>query len=112
MKNVKFTAELAQLIISGEKTSTWRLFDDKNLSLGDDLEFVNSDTGEKFGEARIIEVKEKPLGSVEQEDFEGHETYKDDEEMYATYRKYYGDKVGPETLVKIIKFDFRPTLSK
>lgn len=30
-KALKFTPELSAKILSGEKTSTWRLFDDKNL---------------------------------------------------------------------------------
>lgn len=34
-KTLKFTPELSAKILSGEKTSTWRLFDDKNLQKGD-----------------------------------------------------------------------------
>jgi hypothetical protein len=32
MKTLKFYDNLIPLILSGEKTSTWRIFDDKNLS--------------------------------------------------------------------------------
>ena len=46
MKTLKFASHLVQKILSGEKTSTWRLFDDKDLQVGDGLIFVNKDTGE------------------------------------------------------------------
>jgi len=34
MKTVKFSPELAQLIMEGKKATTWRLFDDKDLRAG------------------------------------------------------------------------------
>ncbi len=37
-------------------------------------------------------------------DFDGHERFESEEKMYEEYRKYYGDKVTPESVVKIIKF--------
>jgi hypothetical protein len=39
------------------------------------------------------------------EDFNGHERYESEEDMYAHYRQYYGDSVGPKTPVKIIRFE-------
>ena len=62
------------------------------------------ETGEPFAEAQAINVYEKPLGTLEERDFDGHESFVSKEEMYATYRTYYGDKVTPETIVKIIQF--------
>ena len=41
MKILKFKNELVSLISSGEKDSTWRLFDDKNLQEGDEVILVN-----------------------------------------------------------------------
>ncbi len=67
--------------------------------------FLEKETGEKIAEAQIIEVKEKPLKAVGENDFsEGHENYKNTEQMLFTFRKYYGDKVNWETTLKIIKF--------
>ncbi|PIR86172.1 hypothetical protein COU14_00470 [Candidatus Kaiserbacteria bacterium CG10_big_fil_rev_8_21_14_0_10_44_10] len=108
MKNLKFTPDLAKLILEGKKTATWRFFDDKDLKVGDDLELVNKDTGEVFAQAVITLVKEKPLGKVGEEDFCGHETYQDKEEMLTTYRGYYGDRVDWDTLVKMIHFKLGP----
>ena len=106
MKTVKFTAELVHLILSGEKTSTWRLFDDKNLSVDDNLEFVNKETGEVFGYATITTVWEKKMEEICDDDFDGHEKFSSKEEVFETYRKYYGDRVDGETVVKIIHFTF------
>ena len=112
MKTLKFKAHLCDKILDGSKTSTWRLFDDKNLQKGDDLELINKDTGETFGTATITAMYIKTLGSLEDRDWEGHERFASDEEMYATYREYYGDKVNPDTEVKIITFSFAPSEAK
>lgn len=93
-----------KLVLAGEKDATWRLFDDKNLSVGDEVDLINWDTKEKFAEAILIEVTEKKMGELEEKDFIGHEKYKSEEELYRAYRTYYGDSVGPETHVKIIRF--------
>lgn len=106
-KTIKFREHLAQLVLAGEKTLTWRLFDDKNLSEGDEVDLINKNTMEKFGEAVLTKVWKKKFSEVEDSDFDGHEKYSSDEEMYQTYRAYYGDKVGPDTIVKIIRFQLK-----
>lgn len=40
MKTLKFRSHLADLILKGEKDVTWRLFDDKDLTIGDQLELL------------------------------------------------------------------------
>lgn len=44
------------------------------------------------------------MGKLRESDFDGHERFENEEEMYKNYRTYYGDRVGPSTLVMIIKF--------
>lgn len=106
-KVIKFRDYLAEMVLTGEKDLTWRLFDDKNFMEGDDVDLINWNTGEKFGEAVLIKVWEKKMGELEEPDFDGHEKFADDEEMYRTYRTYYGDRVGPDTFVKIIRFKLK-----
>ena len=106
MKTIKFMPHLVELILAGKKSSTWRLFDDKDLSEGDALIFVNKETGEEFGTGKITKVAMRVLGGLTDADWEGHERFVSEEEMYATYKKYYGDRVSPETEVKIIGFEF------
>lgn len=108
MKTIKFSPTLVPLVLNGSKTSTWRLFDDKNLQIGDELEFLNRETGQVFCHAEIIGVKEKALGEITETDFDGHETYHDRDEMLAAYRSYYGDTVDWNTMVKMIDFKLIP----
>lgn len=106
MKTLKFTPELCTQILAGTKTSTWRLFDDKDLTAGDELTFVNKETLESFGTGEITQLYTKTLGTLVESDWIGHERFASDKVMYETYRSYYGDKVNPETEVKIIQFTF------
>lgn len=105
MKTLKFRPYLIDLILSGKKNVTYRLFDDKDLTVGDELILQNWETLEDFAKARIIETREKRLGDLTEEDLDGHEKFENAGEMYKTYKEYYGDKVRSETMVKIIKFE-------
>ena len=93
MKTLKFKGFKAQWILDNKKTATMRLFDDKNLSAGDELELVNSDTNDIFAYAKISEVIEKKLKELTESDFKGHEKWRNNKEMYEGFRKYYGDRV-------------------
>ncbi len=104
MKTLKFAPHLVPLVLSGEKTSTWRLFDDKDLQKGDELILINKETGVEFARATILNTREKKLKDLKADDFEGHEKFESEEKMYEAYRSYYGDKVTPDTIVKIVNF--------
>jgi hypothetical protein len=104
VKQLKFATPLISLILSGEKTSTWRLFDDKDLRPGDMFEILEQGTLRSFGLAEITSVTEKPLGELNEEDKKGHEKFANDEEMYATYKNYYQQEVTPQTMIKLIFF--------
>jgi hypothetical protein len=103
-KTIKFRPHLAELVLKGKKNITWRLFDDKDLRTGDVVDFINWETSEKFAEAELNKVREKTLGTLADEDWEGHERFASEEEMYKTYKIYYGEKVDENSPVKIIKF--------
>ncbi|QQG46261.1 MAG: ASCH domain-containing protein [Candidatus Niyogibacteria bacterium] len=104
MKTLKFRHNLVQKVLDGSKTVTWRLFDDKNIQVGDQIELIDWESGGKFAEAKITGVREKKLGEIEEKDFEGHEKYQSNEEMLEHYKKYYEEKVDMNTEVKIIDF--------
>ncbi len=104
VKTLKFRHHLAEEILKGRKTVTWRLFDDKDLKVGDEVKLLYWETKEKFANAEIINVREKKLGEIEEKDFEGHEQFGSKNEMLETYRKYYGDRVDWDTIVKIVEF--------
>ncbi len=104
MKTLKFVTHLADMIIAGEKTTTWRFFDEKEILEGDDFVFVNKETGKEFAHAVISEVKQKRFADVNDDDRLGHEKFKDREDMLETYKRYYGDRINDDTLVKVVKF--------
>ena len=107
-KTLKFRDFLVPLVLSGEKDVTWRLFDDKDLKVGDEIDFINWNTGETFGEGVITAVREKTLGTLEPSDYQGHEKFESEQSMYEHYQLYYKDKqVGPDTPLKILKFEFK-----
>ena len=105
VKTLKFAPHLVPLVLSGEKTATWRLFDEKDLQEGDILDLLEQSNGNTFAQAVIVSVKEKQLQDLRDDDYVGHEKFESQEKMYETYRGYYGDRVTPETLVKIIRFE-------
>jgi hypothetical protein len=73
MKTLKFEPHLIPLILNGQKTSTWRLFDDKNLAAGDQIDFINAETKEKFATAELTRVIEKQFSELTYDDKQGHE---------------------------------------
>ena len=107
MKTLKFKDFKAGWILEGTKIATMRLFDDKDLEVGDDLELMNSDTGEIFAQAIITEMLTKKLGDIDDIDLDGHEKWNNRIEMMESLRKYYGDKVDENTEVKIIRFKLK-----
>lgn len=114
MKTLKFDHEAAQDVLQGKKTSTWRLYDDKDLSVNDHIKIIDktdpNDTNswKIIGEAVVNEVIEKKLGDVTDRDMAGHEVFDTKEEMLATYRQRYGDRVTLDEPVKMVYFKFTP----
>lgn len=104
MKTLKFAPHLVPLVLSGEKTSTWRLFDDKDLQKGDNLLLINKATEEEFSKAVIVKIQDKKLKDLKDDDFDGHEKFESEDKMYEAYKSYYGDKVTPDTIVKMVDF--------
>jgi ribonuclease HI len=110
MKTLKLDHQLAQQIRSGQKTATWRLYDDKDIKVNDEIEFIDKvdpgdpATWQKIGVARVDVVVEKRLGEIDKQDLRGHEAYTSREEMLKVFQKYYGAQVTYETPVKIIRF--------
>ena len=105
MKTLKFSPELVELVKNGSKTTTWRIFDDKDLQTGDFVTFIKRPELTPFAEAKITNVVTKPIKNLTDQDKEGHEDVGTQEAMYQTYSKYYNREVNPDTEVKIIKFE-------
>jgi len=91
--------------MSGKKTSTWRLWDDKDLTTGDVVEFGNSETREVFAKAKLTKVIEKPFKDLNESEKAGHEKYSSEEDLFKQFEMYYGKPVDRNTIFKIIWFD-------
>lgn len=105
LKSLKFRKNLSDLILKGEKTTTWRIFDDKNIQVGDRMQFLVWEDKSVFANAIITNVVEKSMKDLNEEDLEGHEKFNSNQEMYETYTKYYNQEVNGDTIIKIIKFE-------
>ncbi|HSW71294.1 MAG TPA: ASCH domain-containing protein, partial [Gammaproteobacteria bacterium] len=71
MKTLKFNHELAEQIREGKKTTTWRVNDEKNISVDDDVWIIdkvdkkNPDTWQAIGTAKVTEILAKHLGDIQ-----------------------------------------------
>lgn len=112
MKTLKLDHGLAQAVLRGEKTTTWRMYDEKNLSVNDHIELVDKvDPGDMstwrvIGTAVIDQVTEKRLKDINELDARGHEAFPSTESLYKEFQSYYGSDVGPDSPIKIIRFTF------
>lgn len=115
MKKLKLDHELATLVLNGEKWSTWRLFDDKDLSVNDEVELIDKvqpddpETWRPIGVATINRIIEKRLGDIEEADMDVSEGFTSKEDMLRMYQRYYGPNVTFGTPVKMVHFDLNPT---
>lgn len=110
MKTIKLNHHLAEQVRAGTKTSTWRMFDDKNLSVNDEIEIIDKvdpqapESWEKVGNAVIDTIIEKRLKDITEADTEGHQKYETKEHMLKDFQQYYGPQVTMNTPVKMIHF--------
>jgi len=104
MKPLKFAEPLPQKVLSGDKDTTWRIEDEKEITVSDKISLQNT-KGEEFGKAKVLWTKNTTFERLSEEDRQGHETFESEEEMLETYSKYYNMKVDSETQLKIIKFE-------
>jgi len=112
MKALKLDHDLALMVQKGLKNTTWRLFDDKDLSVEDEVRLIDKvdpgdpETWKAIGRARIQQIVEKRLGDTVPEDHEDSAGFITDEEKLEVFRRHYGPHVTLDTPVKIVHFNF------
>ena len=104
MKTLKFATPLPTLILNSKKDTTWRLNDDKDLQPSDTITLLRTETLEPFATAIILWTKLTTFNNLTTEDKDGHEPFKDQEEMIDTYKRYYNTAITPKTKLKVVKF--------
>lgn len=114
MKQLKFEHQFAQDIKDGSKTATFRVNEDKDIRPGDIVELVDKvshDYPTKWeipGELEITEVTQVPISELSKEHMLRAESFDSTEEMVQTFQRFYGEHVGPDTLVHVLSFRYRP----
>lgn len=105
MKALKFSPQQSRDIIAGKRTSSWRIFDEKDLQSGDEILILSDDSKEPIGSGSITKVRTKTLlqTSPEERKTQG---FTDEQEMLDTLRDQFGHKVDWDTEVKIVSFAF------
>lgn len=97
-RQLNFSKEYKNKILSGVKTSTIRL--KTNLKVGEKVQIVAG--GEKLGKARILRIIRKEISKLTNEDAE-KDGFKDKKELLKALRKHYG-KLPKATNIYIIEF--------
>lgn len=114
MKILKVGHKVAKLIAEGTKNTTWRVNDDKNLSVNDKIGIVDKvnpkdpDSWRIIGIAHVNKILEKRLGEIEPPELGKGEDFSSKSEMFEIFKKYYGPEVNEQTPVKILEFNFTP----
>lgn len=114
MKKLKLDHDQAQLVLSGRKTTTWRLFDDKDLRVDDEVLLVDKvvgndpNTWQAIGVATVDQVAERRLIDLSEEEVVRQGGYASKADMLRQYRIYYGPNVSWQTPVKAVSFHFVP----
>lgn len=101
---IGFAKELVPLVLSGEKTLTYRLGDKyANLQVGEKIQGKNSSTGKPFAQIEIIDKQVTTFGELPTNK-PGHEEYQSKEEMRKAFQRYYGQEVTDELRAVILEF--------
>jgi ribonuclease HI len=114
MKILKLNHEQAKLVEAGKKTTSIRMFDDKAMAVGDEVELLDKvdskdrSTWRPIGIGKIEKIIEKRLGSIHESDLGDHEAYTSHEDTLREFRNYYGESVTLDTPVKILHFSYTP----
>lgn len=112
MKYLKVSHKIAELILSGEKTNTWRINDEKNISVDDTVGIIDKvdpkvpSTWQVIGIGHVNSVIQKRLNDVHSDDLGPGEEFESRQDMIKTFKKYYGPDINERTALKIINFDF------
>ena len=112
MKKLKLDHQAAQQVVNGQVSSTWRLYDDKDLTVNDTVVLIDKvdplapQTWRVIGTGRITRVVEKRIGDIEQADMQAGEQFDSPEALLAAMRQRYGANVEWDTAIKLVYFDF------
>src|SRR5687768_8447411 len=104
MKSLKLNHDAAQQIANGETTTTWRLFDDKDLSVNDEVLLIDKvdpdrpETWQVIGTGIIRQVVQKRLAEIEADGSDNADDNQLPSKILTTAHEYYGNDVSDTTV--------------
>lgn len=113
MKQLKFDHNFAETIKSGIKTETFRVNDDKGITVGDDIQLVDKVDKDRpntwliTGEMTVEKAYTVPLGELSTEHIKRVDGFESIEQMITTFRRFYGEFVNEQTPVLVMEFKYR-----
>lgn len=99
------------LAIQSGKRTTWRLFDDKDLSVNDVVQLVDkvkpveAESWSPIGVAQITQIAEKPIAELSTAELE-EQNFSSQKALIDDFSFFYSRKLTPETTLKIVRFNF------
>lgn len=111
MKSLKFNHIEADNIRKGIQTATLRIRDDKSIAVNDVIAVIDkvSESDQAswviIGKAEVTKVVEQKVGDLKL-DGADFEKFGSMAELYEQLTIFYGDTIQPETIVKVIYFQF------
>lgn len=115
MKTLKFNHDSAKLITDGSAWFTWRIFDDKQLSVNDEVQCIDKvdpsdrETWSPIGIAVIESITEKRIRDItDAERTEYENVYGKIDDVLAILSEFYNKDVTDQDVIKIITFSFTP----
>jgi len=109
LKKLLFADPLPSILFTGEKNKTFRVTGGERYEVGDKISLSYVDN-EEFAQAIVVKKTRKRIEDLTKEDWEGHERFKSNSEMYSTYSNWARFSVTPKTELDIIEYsDFKLT---
>ena len=113
MKILKFDHATALQVLNGGIHTTWRIYDDKDLSVNDEVSVMdkvdpqNPPSWKPIGTMVINEITEKQLADISNKELAEIKEYNSITEMLKYCKQRYGPHVTLQTPIKIIRFTLK-----
>lgn len=104
LQKLLFAPPFPPILFTGEKNKTFRATGGERYKIGEFVSFCYVD-GEEFARARIIDKLHKTFETLTESDWQGHERFGSEQEMYQTYSNWQRFQVGPKTELDILVYD-------
>jgi len=108
-KSLIFAPPYPPILFTGEKIKTFRVTGGENYNPGDLLSLCYLDQ-EEFAIARLVDKYKRTFETLKDTDWQGHERFDSDMEMFRIYSIWEGFQVTPATSLDVLVYsDFKLT---